>query len=63
MSRGPRRFTQNDVTKTLKGALKAGIDIYCIQLEIDHSSGNIKLIVGKPNDQAPADKNEWDAIR
>jgi hypothetical protein len=57
-------FTQSDITKALKGALKAGIEIERIQsVEIDRA-GNIRVIVGKPiaDPAQGGSEGEWDRI-
>jgi hypothetical protein len=46
MSRAPGTFKQGDVTKALKAALKAGLEVK--RYEID-SSGKIVIITGRPD--------------
>ena len=56
MSRGAHKFKQADVTKALKGAVKAGLAVK--RVEIDRE-GKIIVFTGRP-DEAP---NDWDDVR
>ena len=56
MSRGAQTFTQNDVTKACKGAVKAGLEIQRVEIE----AGKIVIFAGKPPDAKSA--NEWDSV-
>ena len=53
MGRGPLAFKQSDVTRALKGTVKAGME--ASRLEID-KDGKIVVIIGKPD--APHDVRE-----
>ena len=61
-SRGKQAFKQGDVTRALKGAIKAGLDVHGLEIVAD--TGNIRLDL-KPSDQQSAQKsgNEWDGVR
>ncbi len=55
-------FRQRDVTRALKGVVKAGFGpIWRIQINPD---GAIVIEIGKPGtqDQAVQEGNEWDAV-
>jgi hypothetical protein len=54
MSRGPQSFKQGDVTRALKGAVAAGIDVKHVEIGRD---GKIILIAG-PQDDAPEAETE-----
>jgi hypothetical protein len=58
MSRGAQTFTQNDVTKACRGAVRAGLEIQ--RVEIDRA-GKIVVFAGKAADTKPS--NEWDSIK
>jgi hypothetical protein len=60
MSRGAQPFKQGDVTKALRGAVKAGVSVS--RVEIDKKTGNIILFTGEVLPSA-ATGNEWDNIR
>lgn len=45
MSREPQSFKQTDLTKTIRGARKAGLDVK--RVEIDRA-GKIVIIIEKP---------------
>jgi hypothetical protein len=60
MARGPCTFKKRDVTRALRAAVAAGIEVQ--RIEIDRE-GKIVVVAGKP--QEPADENrgnEWDRI-
>ena len=60
MSRGQQTFKQRDVTKAIKAAVKAGIDVE--RVEID-KNGKIVIVTAKAEDAVNGDnpeKNEWD---
>jgi hypothetical protein len=46
MTRRPQPFTQGDVTRALKGAVKAGLSVQSYTIDTD---GNIVVITGKPS--------------
>jgi hypothetical protein len=62
MGRGRSRFRQRELTRALKGARAAGIDI--TQFEIDYTNGRF-LFVTTPSARTDKDSseelNEWDA--
>ncbi|MEQ8226502.1 MAG: hypothetical protein RIA64_00315 [Rhodospirillales bacterium] len=47
MSRGPSTFRQSTVTKAIKAAKAAGVDVARIEVDPD---GRVVLTVGKPDD-------------
>jgi hypothetical protein len=60
MSRGQNAFKQGDVTKAVRGAVKAGVSVS--RVEIDKKTGNIILFTGEVLPSA-ATGNEWDNVR
>jgi hypothetical protein len=60
MSRSRSAFRQSDVTRAIKGAQAAGVDVAGVKVEKD---GGFTVIAGKPNDitVAPAtnDLDKW----
>jgi hypothetical protein len=61
MSRGKQAFTQADVTKTVKGAEKAGKEVHRVVVE---PSGKISVDVKRPGQPWPEKPtNEWDDVR
>ncbi|MBI2715695.1 MAG: hypothetical protein HYX37_14775 [Rhizobiales bacterium] len=64
MSRAPSTFRQNDVTRAVKGAVAAGVEIAQVEIGKD---GKIIIVTGKPkscaeiSDAAKSD-NEWDSV-
>lgn len=62
MSRGAQTFKQGDVTKALKAAEKAGVEVQ--RFEIDPATGKIVVFAGKPDESQKAKPaNEWDAVQ
>jgi hypothetical protein len=59
MSRGRCKFTQADVTKAVKGAIAA--DVQVAGVEVD-AGGRIRIIVGKPANVPNGHANEWDIV-
>ncbi|MET4847183.1 hypothetical protein [Bradyrhizobium japonicum] len=59
MSRGAQTFKQGDVTKALKGAVKAGLSVQRVEIDKD---GKIILITGEMLPSA-ATGNEWDNVQ
>ncbi|TWB66549.1 hypothetical protein FBZ94_101222 [Bradyrhizobium sacchari] len=59
MSRGPSTFRQQDVTRALRAAAAAGIDIE--RVEID-KNGKIVVVASKLKEQTGGARstNEWD---
>jgi hypothetical protein len=45
MSRGPYRFTENEVARALRAAAKCGPDFY---VRVEHSTGDILILPGAP---------------
>jgi hypothetical protein len=61
MSRGNQTFRQGDVTKALKGAQNAGIEVQRIEIE---TGGKIVVFAGKPDQRLEGRlANEWDDVR
>lgn len=57
MGRGRLKFKQRDVTRAVKGALAAGVDIGKVEIDTD---GKIVIVAGdKVSIQGP---NEWDTV-
>lgn len=54
MTRGRAAFRQGDVTRALRGAMKAGIEVARVEIGTD---GKIVVVPGKPveNSAAPSD--------
>jgi hypothetical protein len=61
MSRGRQTFKQTDVTKAVKGMVKAGISLE--RVEID-KSGKIVMVPAKREDGEGKnpEENEWDVV-
>jgi hypothetical protein len=60
MSRGTQAFRQSDVTKAVKGAVNAGLEVQRIEIE----SGKIVVFAGRPDLRPPGQSvNEWDEVR
>jgi hypothetical protein len=61
MSRGAQSFKQGDVTKALKGAAAAGMDVNRVEIDRD---GKI-VVIGGAREQAapPQSANEWDSVK
>jgi hypothetical protein len=61
MSRGNQTFRQGDVTRALKGAHNAGMEVQRVEIE---TGGKIVVFAGKP-DQSREGRlaNEWDSVR
>jgi hypothetical protein len=58
MPRGSCTFKQSDVTKAVKGARLAGLDVSRVEIGRD---GRIVVIAGKPeHGSVNGDHNEWD---
>jgi hypothetical protein len=60
--RGPSRFRQGDVTKAVKAAKAAGVDVARIEVSSD---GKIAIITGKPGEANEANSeaaNPWDGV-
>jgi len=61
MSRGRHAFKQGDVTKAVRGAVKAGVSVS--RVEIDKKTGNIILFTGAGVVGEAPTGNEWDDVR
>ena len=61
MSRGNQTFRQGDITKALKGAQNAGIEVQRVEIE---KGGKIVVFAGKPDQRREGrSANEWDDVR
>jgi hypothetical protein len=54
--RGPNAFKQHDVTRAIRAAKAAGVDVAGVEIDKD---GKIHVIVGKPRN-APTEANALD---
>jgi hypothetical protein len=59
MSRSAHTIKQSDITKAAKGAVKAGLSVQ--RIEIDIRTGNI--VVFTSNMPVEEQSNEWDAVK
>jgi hypothetical protein len=61
MPRGPSTFRQQDVTRALRAAVAAGVDV--TRVEID-KTGKIVIVTGKREEMAinTRGESEWDNI-
>jgi hypothetical protein len=60
MSRAPQTFTQSDVTKACKGAVRAGLEIHRVEIMQD----KIVVFVARASDdpKTAESANEWDRV-
>ena len=60
VARGPSTFKQQDVTRAIRAAKAAGIEVQRIEIEIE--PGKIVVVAGKPTEpnKVEATPNEWD---
>jgi len=58
MARAKLKFRQTDLTRALKAARAAGVEIARIEMD-EH--GRPVLVIGMPESQA-AEPNEWDEV-
>ena len=60
MTRGPLTFKQQDVTRAIRAARAAGIEVQRIEIEIEPRK--IVVVAGKPTEpnKVEATPNEWD---
>ncbi len=58
MSRSAQSFKQGDVTKAIKGAVKAGFKVGRFEIE----DGKIIVFAGDAEAKVEQDPNEWDKI-
>jgi hypothetical protein len=54
MSRGPQNLRRGDVTKTIKGAVNAGLSVQRVEVDKD---GKIIVFTGKQDD--PSALDQW----
>ena len=62
MSRGAQTFKQGDVTKAVKGMVKAGMNVRRVEIE----NGKIVVFAGgvSPDEtKIETNINEWDSVR
>jgi hypothetical protein len=62
MSRAPSTFKQRDLTKAIKAAVAAGVDIARVRVEITKAGS---MIISTAPEQQPAENreaNEWDHV-
>jgi hypothetical protein len=59
MSRGRHRFRQSDVSKAVRGAIAAGLEVAGVEVDGD---GRIRVIVGSPPTAPDRHANEWDSV-
>jgi len=60
MSKGPHTFKRRDVTRAIKAALAAGVQV--AKAEIDPHTGKIILVFGDPEKSKAAEPGTWDHI-
>ncbi len=63
MSRRPSKFRQTDLTRALKGARAAGVEIARVEIDND---GRIVVVAALPTDgngDVSGERNEWDAVK
>jgi hypothetical protein len=63
MARAPSKFRQGDITRAVKGAIAAGVEVREVLVDTD---GKIRVIAGKPHvtrGQHEEEANEWDRIQ
>jgi hypothetical protein len=58
MARAPSKFRQGDVTRAVKGAIAAGVQVREVLVDTD---GRIRVIAGKSG-IVPIGTNEWDDV-
>jgi hypothetical protein len=63
MSKGAQTFKQGDVTKALKAAANAGVEVQ--RFEIDSMTGKIIVYAGKPGETEKTEpaNNEWAGVQ
>jgi hypothetical protein len=62
MSRSAQPFTQGDITRAVKGAVKAGLNVQRFEVDRD---GKIVVFAGQPEAHGTIEKqaNEWDGVK
>jgi hypothetical protein len=58
MSRGRAKFTESDITRILKAAAKARVDV-CVKIAPD---GSITIATGRPGELNGDAANPWDEV-
>jgi hypothetical protein len=58
MARGPSTFKQQDLTRALKAARAAGVEVARFEIE----NGKIVIVTGKPADNNATNTNPWDEV-
>jgi hypothetical protein len=58
VARGPLTFRQQDVTRALRAAVAAGLDVKGYEID---KAGKIVVIIGKPEEPTGAG-NPWDSV-
>jgi hypothetical protein len=64
MARAPSKFRQGDITRAVKGAIAAGVEVREVLVDLD---GRIRVIAGRgsviaTNGARAEEANEWDAV-
>jgi hypothetical protein len=59
MARGTVPFKQSDVTRAVRGAAAAGVEI--VRIEIDTTTGSIIILTSRAADAAVAPYDMWKA--
>ena len=62
MSRTPSTFRQRDVTRAMKAALAAGVDIERIRVEITRAGSIIVTSAISETSGESGEENEWDRM-
>jgi hypothetical protein len=57
MPKARQAFRRTDLTRAIKGAIAAGVDV--VRAEIDPATGKIVVVMGK-SDASTGNPNEWD---
>jgi hypothetical protein len=55
VARSPSPFRESDVTRAIRAAKKAGVEIARVEIE----PGKITVIVGKPEPEQATDLDKW----
>lgn len=59
MSRGPCTFREADVRRAVRAVEAAGKQVAVVEISAE---GRIRIVVGRPDRQGLAAKNEWDEV-
>ena len=59
MARGTAPFKQSDVTRAVRGAVAAGVEV--VRIEIDATTGSIIILTSRAADAAVAPYDMWKA--